>query len=151
MWTRCSNGGSKLLKAIVVKGDKKPDIFNDAGLKKEIRELAKYQVQNRGGMHEHGTAEGLLGNELSGGDLPIKNWKQGQWDRKSQNLSGGEVLTESINKEIFCGNCVIGCGREIKIEGGPYSGIEGAGPEYETVSCLGSNLLIDDLAAVCKV
>ena len=149
---RCGLGavmGSKKLKAVVVKGRRKPEIHNPEALRKEVVELAKYQRENRGGMHEHGTAEGLIGNELSG-DLPIKNWKQGAWDRKSEKLTG-EVITEKYLTEVFhCGNCVIGCGRTIKIEEGRYAGVEGSGPEYETIACLGSNLLVEDLEAICK-
>jgi len=149
---RCGLGavmGSKKLKALVVKGHKKAEIHDPDALRKEITELAKFQKENRGGMHEHGTAEGLLGNELSG-DLPIKNWKQGAWDRKTEKLTG-EVITEKyLTGRFHCGNCVIGCGRTIKIEDSKYGPMEGAGPEYETIGCLGSNLLVEDLEAVCK-
>jgi len=149
---RCGLGavmGSKKLKAVVVKGNKKTSVNNPDALKKEIAELAKLQKLNRGGMHEHGTAEGLIGNELSG-DLPIKNWKLGAWDRKSEKITG-EVMTEKyLTKAFHCGNCVIGCGRTIRINEGKYAGVEGAGPEYETIGCMGSNLLIEDLEAICK-
>lgn len=149
---RCGLGavmGSKKLKALVVKGRKKAEIHDPDALRKEITELAKFQKANRGGMHEHGTAEGLLGNELSG-DLPIRNWKWGAWDRKSEKLTG-EVMTEKyLTGRFHCGNCVIGCGRTIKIKDSQYGPMEGAGPEYETIACLGSNILVEDLEAVCK-
>ena len=149
---RCGLGavmGSKLLKAIIVKGTLKIDIDQPEQLKKEVKEIASYQVANRGGMHEHGTAEGLIGNELSG-DLPIKNWKLGAWERKSEKISG-EVMTDKfLTKRYHCGNCVVGCGREISITEGDYEGVEGAGPEYETIGMLGSNLMIDNLEAICK-
>ena len=149
---RCGLGavmGSKKLKAIAVTGNKKPEIFDEEGLKADIKELVTVQVQNRGGMHEHGTAEGLIGNELSG-DLPIKNWKLGAWGGKAEKISG-EVMTEKyLEKRYFCGNCVVGCGREIHIKEGKYAGVRGSGPEYETIGCIGSNLLIDDMEALCK-
>jgi len=149
---RCGLGavmGSKKLKALVVKGHKKAEIHDPDTLRKEITELAKFQKANRGGMHEHGTAEGLLGNELSG-DLPIRNWKWGAWGRKSEKITG-EVITEKyLISRFHCGNCVIGCGRTIKIENSKYGSMEGAGPEYETIACFGSNLLIEDLEAICK-
>lgn len=150
---RCGLGavmGSKNLKAIVVKGNKRPEIHEAEALKAEIKELAKHQAENRGGMHEHGTGEGLIGNELSG-DLPIKNWKQGLWDNKSEKITG-EVMTEKyLTKRYSCGNCIVGCGREVKIEEGPYAGVEGGGPEYETIGMIGSNLLVDDMEVIMYV
>lgn len=150
---RCGLGavmGSKKLKALVVAKGKTKPVFNEAdALKNEIKELAKYQVANRGGMHEHGTAEGMIGNELSG-DLPIKNWKLGLWDRKSEKITS-EVMTEKyLTGNFFCSNCVVGCGRKIEINEGEHAGLKGAGPEYETLGCLGSNLMIDDLESICK-
>lgn len=149
---RCGLGavmGSKKLKALVAKGSRKPAIANAEALKAEIREIAKFQKANRGGMHEHGTSEGMIGNELSG-DLPIMNWKLGQWDRRTEKISG-EMMTEKyLTGRFHCGNCVVGCGRQVKITEGKYAGVEGAGPEYETIGMLGSNLLVDDLAAICK-
>ncbi len=95
--------------------------------------------------------KGYLEMNFQGGIYLLRTGSKGNGIVNPKTFQGGSTNRKVFNKEIFCGNCVIGCGREIKIEGGPYSGIEGAGPEYETVSCLGSNLLIDDLAAVCKV
>lgn len=46
--------------------------------------------------------------------------------------------------------CAIGCGRTVKAVGSPYKGEETGGPEYETFGLLGSNLLIDDMAAEAK-
>jgi aldehyde:ferredoxin oxidoreductase len=36
----------------------------------------------------------------------------------------------------------------VKLEDGPYAGVDGAGPEYEAVAGLGSMCLVDDLEAV---
>lgn len=53
-----------------------------------------------------------------------------------------------LQKRYHCGACPTGCGREVKISEGPYRGVEGAGPEYETLGMLGGCCLIDDLEAV---
>jgi aldehyde:ferredoxin oxidoreductase len=150
---RCGLGavmGSKYLKAIVVKrGSWKPSIAHEEKLRVEIRETAAFQVKNRNGMYEHGTAEGLIGNEVSG-DLPIKNWSMGSWDGKSVKITG-EVLTEKYLTDRFhCGNCVVGCGRTIKFTDKDGNEIHGGGPEYETIGCLGSNLLVEDMETICR-
>lgn len=149
---RCGLGavmGSKKLKAVVVKGNKKPELADAPTLREEMAELVKFQVANRGGMHDHGTSEGLIGNELSG-DLPIRNWGRGAWDGKSERISGEEQTKQYHAVSFFCGNCVVGCGRKIRIDQGPYKGVSGSGPEFETVGSIGSNLLVDDLGAICK-
>jgi len=50
-----------------------------------------------------------------------------------------------------CFNCPIRCKKNIKIEESPWE-IDGryGGPEYETLASFGSNLVIDDLQAICK-
>jgi aldehyde:ferredoxin oxidoreductase len=56
-----------------------------------------------------------------------------------------------LTGRYYCGNCIIGCGRTVHVKEGPYAGIEQGGLEYETTSLNGSNLLIDDIAAVQKL
>ena len=149
---RCGLGavmGAKKLKAIVVDGKIKTEVAEPAALKEEIKIISKFQVENRGGMHEHGTCEGLIGNELSG-DLPVKNWKLGAWGGKSE-LVTGEVMTEKyLTGRFHCGNCVVGCGRTIEVQSGPYSVQESAGPEYESICCLGPNTLVENMEAIIK-
>ena len=50
-----------------------------------------------------------------------------------------------------CFNCPIRCKKKIKLTDAPWAvdTIYG-GPEYETLAAFGSNLLIDDLPAICK-
>jgi len=45
---------------------------------------------------------------------------------------------------------VISCVRHVKIEEGPYAGLDTDGPEYETIGTLGGECLVDDLDAICK-
>jgi aldehyde:ferredoxin oxidoreductase len=50
-----------------------------------------------------------------------------------------------------CFNCPIRCKKKIRIEDAPWP-VDSSygGPEYETLASFGSNLLIDDLKAICK-
>jgi aldehyde:ferredoxin oxidoreductase len=60
-------------------------------------------------------------------------------------------LAETIlTGRYHCKTCVIGSGREIEVKDGPYAGVKGGGPEYETLAGLGSMCLVDDLKAVAK-
>ncbi len=55
-----------------------------------------------------------------------------------------------VTGRYFCKTCTVGCGREIEVRDGPYAGLAGAGPEYETLGALGSMCLVDDLKGVAK-
>lgn len=87
-----------------------------------------------------------MGNEAVG-DLPIRNWTQGSWADEAARISGQRMAATILTGKYYCGSCVVGCGREVEVGDGPYR-VHGAGPEYETLACLGSLCLVDDLHAI---
>jgi aldehyde:ferredoxin oxidoreductase len=84
------------------------------------------------------------------GNVPIRNWKQGEWKEAAPKLTGMTLVKTLLSNRYHCGSCVINCGRVVTADGGPIAGRETAGAEYETVGLLGSNVMVDDLAAVQK-
>ncbi|TFG66510.1 MAG: hypothetical protein E4H27_09875 [Anaerolineales bacterium] len=67
-------------------------------------------------------------------------------------MISGQYIHENIwVKHMYCFACTIGCGKQVEIKEGPYAGVRGEGPKYETISGFGSNLLIDDINAVVKM
>ena len=94
-----------------------------------------------------GTAGGLIGANQAG-DLPVKNWSRGDWD-DSEKISGQRMAETILRRSYFCTTCPIGCGRKTRVEDPVFAG-EGEGPEYETIYAMGSNCMIDNLAAVVK-
>lgn len=138
--------GSKKLKAIAVLGDREPSIARRAELMASIREIAPTISQKAQGLRAQGTARGVTGAEALG-DLPIKNWSQGAW-KGAENLSGDAMAEKILTGRYACARCFIGCGREVKVDSGPYAGVESGGPEYETLASFGSLCLVDDLEAV---
>lgn len=141
--------GSKNLKAIVCRGTKKVPIARPEpyeALVKEFRE--KHKEVYDGPLGTYGTSCAVeIFNEC--GDLPIKNWLWGSWD-KAAKVSGQELAKTVLKKRYHCGGCLIGCGRTVEIPSGKFKMEEGGGPEYETLGMLGSNCLIDDVEAVSK-
>jgi len=143
--------GSKNLKAVVVRGEKKvkladPDKF------KELRSsvLKKYKDMNQGNppvLRQFGTAHGVAGNQ-SVGSLPTRNFQQGTfegWEKVS-----AQVLTDQfLQKPHYCADCPIGCGRGTKVEDPEFQG-EGEGPEYESIFALGPVCGNDNMASVIK-
>lgn len=137
--------GSKRLKAVVVAGGLEVPIVNEEGLKNSIKAIAPEMVQKTLGMKKHGTAGGTVATERIG-DFPLKNWSGSTWDNVV-NISGQRITETMLTGGYFCGSCIIGCGREVEIKGGPYA-MKGAGPEYETLGMLGGMCLIDNLEAI---
>ena len=147
---RCGVGavmGSKNLKAIVVRGTMDVEVYDDALLSKSMKEITPKIVASSAGMNKYGTASGVIVHE-SYGNFPVKNWAVGRWAEGAEKISGQKMTETILVGNYRCKNCIIGCGRKVKIESGLYAGVDGAGPEYETLGTLGSLCFIDNLEAI---
>jgi len=142
--------GAKNLKAIAVRGKKRPDIADPQAL----AEIARWGAQNLAqsdvyGMGVHGTAE-VLSLQQEAGGLPTRNWASGVFD--GYQALDGPTMTETILKSRdTCYACVVRCKRVVEIKDGPYQ-VEAhyGGPEYETLATFGSYCGVSDLAAVAR-
>jgi aldehyde:ferredoxin oxidoreductase len=143
--------GSKNLKAVVVKGKGRipladPDRFKTYN--KRILDIFKEGVKETPlGLTVNGTA-GVVMATQNFGVLPTKNWQQGTFDGWEK-IHGEELTRRFLKKNSACYGCPIGCGRKTEVDDPRFAG-EGEGPEYETIYAMGSNCLIDDLAAITK-
>lgn len=142
--------GSKNLKAIAVHGSLQVEIADPEGLRASLKEISPMVAKNAEGMRKNGTAGGLATFEALG-SLPLQNWKyQGRWEQGASKIAGPAMTERMLTGNYYCEKCVIGCGRRVKLDKGPFAPVEGAGPEYETVAMLGSLCLVDDLEAIAK-
>lgn len=140
--------GSKNLKAVVVQGSEEITLADKDRFKSFNTKILK--VFKQGGvppLRVNGTA-GAVAVTQNFGILPTKNWQQGTFDGWEK-ISGMALTEKYLVQAKSCFACPIGCGRGTKIADGPYQG-EGEGPEYETVYAMGSNCMIDNLAAITK-
>ena len=151
---RCGIGavmGSKNLKAIAVRGTKEVKVARLEELRQLAGELVKLARESTAGKYlgDYGTAGGMDPfHEF--GDVPVKNWKQSFWEEGCHKVSG-QIMAETIlTGRSACKRCPIGCGRLIEISEGPYKGLKGKGPEYETAAAFGPLCLNDDLPAIAK-
>ena len=142
--------GSKNLKAIACRGHQRPSLADREALVRSVREMIPAIRQGTANMHKYGTANGLLSFERLG-DMPIRNWRVGKWTQGAESISGQHMAETILTDTYACGGCPIGCGRVVEITQGPYAGVKGAGPEYETCAVMGSLCLIDDIEAVAKL
>jgi aldehyde:ferredoxin oxidoreductase len=141
--------GSKQVKAIVACGRDKPAYADPAALRDLTREQNAFIKAKTQGIATYGTAGGVPGVEHVG-DLPIHNWQGGSWERGAHATSGQVLREKHWVKDTFCFACPIGCGKLIEVKQGPYAGVRGEGPEYETLAGFGAMLEIEDLEAIAR-
>lgn len=140
--------GSKNLKAIVAYGTQQIPLYDKEGFAADVQAVGRAAAPGikTGASRNHGTPGGWAGYTKIG-EMPIKNWQLGIMDGiEKLNI---EVYEEKLNvKPYFCAQCVVGCGRSVQVKEGKYASIRTGGPEYETLGCLGSNLMINDVEAI---
>jgi aldehyde:ferredoxin oxidoreductase len=151
---RCGLGavmGSKNLKAIAVRGDGRIEVADETSFHDLVEEISSIIEKNprTKSLRSYGSAGSMEGNEAVG-DVPIKNWMVDSWPEGAKKLSGQHMAKTILKRPITCFACPIACKREIEIKSGPYAGIKGKGPEYETCASFGTLLLIDDIEVVAK-
>ena len=99
------------------------------------------------GLQDYGTASVFMFQDTVGG-LPTRNWLSGTF-AEAEALSG-ETMTDTILKHNdTCYACSVRCKRVVETEyqGAKVDPLYG-GPEYETLSTLGSYCCVGDLHAV---
>jgi len=149
---RCGMGavmGSKLLKAIAVKGTKMIPIAN----KEAFKESAKrhYQSINENFIttlqHAYGTTTAVETMNVLG-YLPHKNWQTGYMENARK--VGGVIMRENNRVgEDTCVACSVRCGSVVEVKPREFTtGFRGRGPEYETLGVWGSMCDLEDIDAV---
>ncbi len=143
--------GSKKLKAIAVRGSgqvevKEPEKFYELAL-----EVRRKLSQDSGAisLHLYGTSGSVAAvNELHA--FPTRNWQLGHTD-KIEYLTGQYLVEKGyLVRSVACFGCSIGCHRYVMVKGGKYAGTFTGGPEYETMSALGSGPEVYNTEAVIK-
>lgn len=142
--------GSKNLKAIVVHGDEKPQYPDLKAFQAFVKDINQFIKENAVALSQLGTAGGVPATERTG-DLPIKNWTLGSWQEEAARISGQRIAETIFVRHTHCFACPIGCGKIVRVEEGPYAGVYGHGPEYETLAGFGANCLCDDLNAIAHM
>ncbi|MEJ2251456.1 MAG: aldehyde ferredoxin oxidoreductase N-terminal domain-containing protein, partial [Candidatus Lokiarchaeota archaeon] len=139
--------GSKKLKAITIHGPKQKYIAADPEGFKEAVKIALENVNSSFSTQMFGmlgTAGGVDKFNVEG-ELPVKYWTQGQWD-KAYNISGATASEAIFSKSYPCYACPIGCAKKAEVKEGKYQTKgEVEAPEYETIAGFGSLILNDDL------
>ena len=140
--------GSKNLKAIVVRGHEDIPVHDVDGLMAEADRAYKYMEEHR--YFKLWQQEGLMNvieyaNEK--GILPTYNFKDSVFTKHDQ-INGTTMLEHYKIGDSACFACSMCCGNICLVKNGKYTGTVTEGPEYESCAMLGSNLGVDNFAAI---
>ncbi len=142
--------GSKKMKAIAIarpRGSR--DCVDPGAFQETVVETrdALYADTMARSYFDFGTAAGIsIKNEL--GALPAENFRSGWVDPIDELTS--EFWNESgiLTGKAGCGACLYNCHRHVAIPNGAYAGVHSGGPEYESVSALGTGTGVSSIGAV---
>jgi len=138
--------GSKNLKGMVARGNKKVPIENPDEFKGVIKKWIK-MLQDHPATGDfaprYGTA-GFLTSLSMRNALPTKNFTSGSY-QDAYSIGGERLADDFLVKNYGCVSCPIRCGRVVNIDGR-----EVKGPEYEILCLLGSNMMINDMDAIIR-
>jgi aldehyde:ferredoxin oxidoreductase len=151
-------GGSKHLKAVVIKAEKAMpkalnlELWKEAHMK-ALEELMDERVvtsPRKGGLSVYGTNV-LMNISNNMGGLPTKNSQLTSFSEKGELISG-----EYVNDHILVGNptchaCPVACKKEVEIKEGPYKGLHMESVEYESAWAFGANCFNDNIASIAKL
>ncbi len=138
--------GSKNLKGIVARGDRKTEIADPDGLKRILKELLPELRKNKGAMTETGTAA-LVDMVNSKGMLGTHNNTRETFEY-AKDISGEHFLKIYKEKNAACHGCVIACGQRVNVTEGDFAGRSVKMPEYETLYAIGAMLDNHDINAI---
>jgi aldehyde:ferredoxin oxidoreductase len=143
--------GSKNIRAVAALGSDKIHFFNRDFLRRKAREYATTFRDNPLGeaLYTYGTT--AFAKILSdAGALPVDNFRRSALEDPTP-VSGDTYNDLLLKKRKGCYRCPIQCKRGIALDDPKY-GVDSryGGPEYETISALGTNLNIVDLKAIAK-
>ncbi len=151
-------GGSKNLKAIVIKAEK-------AIVKAENREawkaahdralqtiMAEENITSprKGGLSVYGTNV-LMNITNSIGALPTKNSSLTAFGENAEKISGEFIVDNLLVDNPTCHACPVACKKEVEVKDGPYAGLRMESVEYEPAWSVGANVGNNDARVVAKM
>ena len=149
--------GSKNLKAVVVKANKKAmpkpkdrDKWK-AAHQRALKTILDSEVTgpNKGGLSVYGT--NVLTNPVNAlGGLGTRNSQKTMF-AGAEKLSGETIRETVLVAEPTCHACPVACKKEIEIKDGPYKGLRMESFEYEPAWSIGANCDNDDVGVVAKI
>jgi aldehyde:ferredoxin oxidoreductase len=151
-------GGSKLLKAIVVRSSKRIPKAKDSVAWKAAHKRALATIMDeqnitsprKGGLSVYGTNV-LMNITNTIGALPARNSQETSFGAGAEKISGEYVKENILVEDPTCHACPVACKKEVEITEGPWKGLRMESVEYEPAWSVGANLGNDDVNTVAKM
>ncbi len=151
-------GGSKNLKAIVVKAEKQLVKAANRDAWKPAHERALKGIMSednitsprKGALSVYGT--NVLTNITNNiGGLPTRNSMHTAFGEAADRTSGEYVKEHVLVDDPTCHACPVACKKEVEAKEGPFKGLHMESTEYESVWTFGANAGNDDINAIIKM
>lgn len=151
-------GGSKNLKAIVIKATKKMTKAADRDAWKAAHKRALATIMDeknitsprKGGLSVYGTNV-LMNISNNIGGLPTRNAQVTAFGAKAELLSGEYVKANILVNDPTCHACPVACKKEVEVKEGPYKGLRMESIEYEPAWAFGADCGNDNINSVAKM
>jgi aldehyde:ferredoxin oxidoreductase len=141
--------GSKNLKAIAVRGARKPAVASAESFKK-ARQAMNKAMKDSPVLYSQFSKAGtpmVVDAMTEMGIFSVKNWSATGEINMVKGLGRATQDTMIITRNP-CHDCPVGCSQVKLVTSGPYAGYLSEGPEFETTYSLGSTVGVDYLPAV---
>jgi len=142
--------GSKNLKAVAVRGTKMPDVADHRRFLESLEEARNGFKGTESTMRWRyaGTA-GALPWSSGRGSQAVKNFREGTF-ADIDKIGYEAARQKAWIRDFACYCCPLSCKKSGVIKTGSYPGLVHDGPEYETGTMFGANLLVSDLGGLMK-
>jgi aldehyde:ferredoxin oxidoreductase len=147
--------GSKNFKAICVRGTKQAKalgINSEPAYLEMVKEIVRKDIRenpDETSYIKEGTPS-VVDLSQGAGLLPTRDFQTGVFPEADQINTSSMFEKILVKHTTTCFSCAIGCRNLTKVRDGQFAGLEGEGPEYETLAMCGSNLGIGDIRAIMK-
>lgn len=144
--------GAKNLKALAIKGTKLPEVAHNKRyltLLEELRKAFKVSLKVKKKISEtYGSSFSLDLSSMLGLQT-VRNFREGTF--ADIHKIGAFAAQKNIwVKDHSCYCCPLACKKSGFVREGPYIGLSHDGPEYETGTMLGANLMVSDLNGLIR-
>jgi aldehyde:ferredoxin oxidoreductase len=151
-------GGSKNLKAIVIRARPRKSRVGDADAWKAVRRRALDAIRDeknitsprKGGLSVYGTNV-LMNVTNQIGALGTRNSQVTSFGESAERISGEYVQQNILVDDPTCHACPVACKKEVEITEGPYAGLHMESVEYEPAWSLGANCDNADIGSIAKM
>ncbi len=151
-------GGSKNLKAIVIKATKKMTKAADRDAWKAAHKRALATIMDeknitsprKGGLSVYGTNV-LMNISNNIGGLPTRNAQVTAFGSQAELISGEYVKANILVNDPTCHACPVACKKEVEVKEGPFKGLRMESIEYEPAWAFGADCGNDNINSVAKM